>query len=163
MAVERCAIYRLCSTISANVVRVMLIEVSLRNVLWRMARRGRVQHMSEKDPVKAILAPFLVHGLCKNEAEALQMLAKDYVQRQVRHYGERVAQFHAFYQTSVAQFAQQVTTLCQGVGQIPALSYLDRQEQIVRAEDDLEEWQAAEQYLARWQAVEADLPHAATT
>jgi hypothetical protein len=118
--------------------------------------------MSKRDPVKAILAPFLVHGLCKNEAEALQMLAKDYVQRQVRRYGERVEHFHAFYQTSVQQFAQQVTALCQGVGQISALSHLDRQEQIVRAEDDLEEWQAADQYLTRWRAVEADLLHAAT-
>ena len=60
------------------------------------------------------------------------------------------------------QFAQQVMALCQGIGQIPALSHLDRQEQIVRAEDDLEEWQAAEQYLTRWRAVEADLQHAAT-
>ena len=118
--------------------------------------------MSKRDPVKAILAPFLVHGLCKNEAEALQMLAKDYAQRQVRRYGERVEQFYAFYQTSVEQFAQQVMALCQGIGQIPALSHLDRQEQIVRAEDDLEEWQAAEQYLTRWRAVEADLQHAAT-
>jgi len=118
--------------------------------------------MSERDPIKAILAPLLVHGLCKNEAEALQMLTKDYVQRQVRRYGERVEHFHAFYQTSLEQFAQQVIGLCQGVGEIPALSHLDRQEQIVQAEDDLEEWQAAAQYLARWRAVEADLQHATT-
>ncbi len=113
--------------------------------------------MSEMDPVKKILAPFLIHGICKNEAEALRMLAKDYVQRQVGRYDERVQQFRAFYQTSVEQFAQQVAVLCQGSAQIPALGHLDRQEQIVRAEDDLEEWQAVEQFLARWQAVAADL------
>jgi hypothetical protein len=112
--------------------------------------------MNERDPVKAILAPFLVHGLCKNETEALRMLAKDYVQRQVGRYGERVAQFHELYQTSVEQFTQQVAALCQGGEEIPALRHLDRQEQIVRAEDDLEEWQAAEQYLACWSAIDLE-------
>ncbi len=116
--------------------------------------------MSEVDPVRKIIAPFLIHGICKDEAEALNMLAKDYVQRQVRRYDERVDHFRSFYQTSVEQFAKQVTALCQGVEQIPALSHLDRREQIVRAEDDLEEWQAAEQYLARWRSVEADLQNA---
>ena len=116
--------------------------------------------MSEVDPVKKILAPFLIHGICKDEAEALRMLAKDYVQRQVSRYRERVEQFHSVYQTSVEQFAKQVAALCQGLEQIPALGHLDRQEQIVRAEDDLEEWQAAEQFLARWRAVEADLQNA---
>ena len=116
--------------------------------------------MSEADLVKKILTPFLIHGICKDEAEALRMLAKDYVQRQVNRYRERVEHFRSFYQTSVEQFAQQVTALCQGVEEIPALGHLDRREQIVRAEDDLEEWQAAEQFLARWQAVEADLQDA---
>jgi hypothetical protein len=41
------------------------------------------------------------------------------------------------------------------------LSELGKAQQIVRAEDDLEEWEAAEQYLARWQAVQADLHDAA--
>jgi hypothetical protein len=118
--------------------------------------------MSTADLVKQILTPFLVHGLCKDEAEALQMLAKDYVHRQVRRYEERVEHFHALYQTSVEQFATQVAALCQTGERIRALSHLDRPEQIVRAEDDLEEWQAAAQYLARWRAVEAELPHAST-
>ena len=39
--------------------------------------------MSDVDAVKKIIAPFLTHGICKDEAEALKMLAKDYVQRQV--------------------------------------------------------------------------------
>lgn len=113
--------------------------------------------MNEADPIKKILGPFLVHGICKDEAEALRMLARDYVQRQVSRYREREEYFRSFYQTSVEQFAQQVAALCQGFEQIPTLGHLDRREQILRAEDDLEEWQAAEQFLARWQAVEADL------
>ena len=52
--------------------------------------------------------------------------------------------------------------MCQGVEQIPALRALERHEQIMQAEDDLEEWQAAEQFLTRWQAVEEDLQHAST-
>ncbi len=116
--------------------------------------------MSKADPIKKIIAPFVAHGICKDEAEALKMLAQDYVQRQIRRYEERVDHSRSFYQTSVEQFAKQVTALCQGVEQIPALSHLDRREQIVRAEDDLEEWQAAEQYLARWRSVEADLQNA---
>lgn len=117
--------------------------------------------MNAIGPISKIIVPFIVHGICKDEAEALQMLAKDYAQRQVSRYAERVEHFRVFYQTSVERFAQQVAALCQGVEQIPALSHLDRHEQIVRAEDDLEEWQAAEQFLARWQAVEADLRNAA--
>jgi hypothetical protein len=53
-----------------------------------------------------------------------------------------------------------VAELCQGGDLIPALSRLDRPEQIMQAEDDLEEWQAAEQFLMRWRAVEADLQDA---
>ncbi len=118
--------------------------------------------MSKADTLKRIIAPFLVHGICKDESEALQMLARDYVQRQVKRYDERVSHFRAFYQISVECFAKQVLALCQGSEAIRALRHLDRQEQIVRAEDELEEWQAAEQYLIRWQAVEADLQHAST-
>lgn len=118
--------------------------------------------MQQEDPVKKIIAPFVIHGICKDEAEALRMLATDYVQRQVRRYAERVEHFRSLYQTSVEQFAQQVAALCEGAMQIPALDHLDRHEQIMQAEDDLEEWQAAEQFLTRWQAVEADLQHAAT-
>lgn len=118
--------------------------------------------MSEPDPIKKILAPFLSHGICTNEAEVLQMLAQDYVQRQIQRYSERTEQFHARYQIAVDQFATQVAALCQGVEQIPALRALERHEQIMQAEDDLEEWQAAEQFLARWQAVEEDLQHAST-
>jgi hypothetical protein len=117
--------------------------------------------MSTVDPVKRIIAPFLLHETCKSEAEALQMLAKDYIQRQVKRYTARTEHFRSLYQTSVEQFARQVAALCGGTGQIPALKHLDRHEQITQAEDDLEEWQAAEQLLSRWQAVEADLQDAA--
>lgn len=117
--------------------------------------------MNNEDPLKKIIAPFLIHGICKDEAEALQMLAQDYVQRQVKRYAERVEHFRTCYQTSVEQFVQQVAALCEGVVQIPALMHLDKHGQIMQAEDDLEEWQAAEQFLARWQAVKADLQHAA--
>lgn len=118
--------------------------------------------MSEIEPIKRILAPFLLHGICKDEVSALQMLARDYVQRQVRRYAERVEHFRALYQTSVEEFARQVTALCQGVEPIPVLGHLERHEQIMQAEDDLEEWEAAEQFLARWEAVEADLSNAST-
>ena len=121
-----------------------------------------MQGLSNLDSINKIIAPFLVHGLCRDEAEVLQMLAKDYVQRQVKLYTERVESFRAFYQIPVAQFAQQVAALCRDGESIPALSYLDVPEQIMQAEDDLEEWQAAEQYLAHWRAVEVDLPHAST-
>jgi hypothetical protein len=118
--------------------------------------------MSEAKAIKKILAPFLLHGICKDEAEALKMLAQDYVQRQVKRYHERAEHFRAFYQTSVEQFAKQVAALCQGVEPIPALGHLERHQQIMQAEDDLEEWQAGEQFLARWRAVEADLQNAST-
>jgi hypothetical protein len=114
------------------------------------------------DAVKKIIDPFLTHGICKNEAEALKMLAKDYVERQVSKYQERVENFRSFYRTSVEEFAKQVAALCQGIDTIPALGHLNQQQQILQAEDDLEEWQAAEQFLARWQAVEAELPNAPT-
>ena len=116
--------------------------------------------MSEADTIKSIVAPFVIHGIYKDEAEALRMLARDYVRRQVRRYHERVEHFRSFYQTAVEHFSQQVAALCQGSGRIPALGHLDRREQILRAEDDLEEWEAAEEFLARWQAVEADLQDA---
>ena len=113
--------------------------------------------MSEVDTIKRIVAPFVIHGIWKDEAEALLMLARDYVQKRVRRYHHRTEHFRSCYQTSVAQFAQQVAALCQGSERIAALSHLDRREQILRAEDDLEEWEVAEEFLARWQAVEADL------
>jgi hypothetical protein len=118
--------------------------------------------MSEADPINKIIAPFLVHGLCRDEAEVLQMLAQDSVQRQIKRYAERVEYFRAFYQTTVALFARQVVALCRDSELIPALGHLDIPEQLMQAEDDPEEWQAAEQYLGHWQAVEADLPHAST-
>ena len=118
--------------------------------------------MSGPEAVKKIVAPFLTHGICKDEDEALKMLADDYVKRQVGRYQERAVHFRSFYQTSVEEFAKQVAALCQGSGRVPALANLDRQQQIVRAEDDLEEWQAAEQFLTRWQAVETDLQNAST-
>jgi hypothetical protein len=114
------------------------------------------------DAVKRIIDPFLTHGICKDEAEALKMLAKDYVERQVGKYQERVEHFRSFYQISVEAFAKQVAAHCQGIETIPALGHLNKQQQILQAEDDLEEWQAAEQFLARWQAVEAELPNAPT-
>jgi isocitrate lyase len=114
------------------------------------------------DAVKKIIDPFLTHGICKNEAEAMKMLAKDYVERQVSKYQERVEHFRAFYQTSAEKFATQVAALCQGFETITALGHLNQQQQILQAEDDLEEWQAAELFLARWQGVEAELPNAPT-
>ena len=123
--------------------------------------RGTVSDMSA-DAVKRIIDPFLTHGICKDEAEALRMLAKDYVQRQVSKYQERVEHFRSFYQTSPEKFAKQVAAVCQGIETIPALGHLNKQQQIMQAEDDLEEWQAAEQFLVRWQAVEADLRNAPT-
>ena len=114
------------------------------------------------DMVKKIIDPFLTHGICKDEAEALKMLAKDYVQRQVGRYWERVEHFRSFYQISVEEFAKQVAAVCQGFAAIPALGHLSKQQQVLQAEDDLEEWQAAEQFLARWQAVEAELRNAST-
>ena len=117
--------------------------------------------MSERDAVNKIITPFLVHGICKTEAEALGMLARDYAERQVHRYADRVTHFRAVYQTSVQQFADQVRALCGGTGQIPALAHLAKPAQIVQAEDDLEEWEAAERFLARWQAVETDLHNAA--
>ncbi len=92
----------------------------------------------------------------------MKMLAEDYVQRQVSKYQERVEHFRSFYQTSVEKFVKQVAVLCQGIETIPALGHLNQQQQILQAEDDLEEWQAAEQFLARWRAVEAELPNAPT-
>ena len=116
--------------------------------------------MSGLEAVKKIVAPFLTHGICKDEDEALKMLADDYVKRQVGRYQERAEHFRSFYRTSVEQFAEQVAALCEGSGGISSLANLDKQQQIVRAEDDLEEWQAAEQFLVRWQAVETDLQNA---
>jgi len=51
--------------------------------------------MSGLEAVKKIVAPFLAHGICKDEAEALKMLAEDYVQRQVRRYEERAEHFRS--------------------------------------------------------------------
>ncbi|MCI0439209.1 MAG: hypothetical protein L0177_08780 [Chloroflexi bacterium] len=116
--------------------------------------------MSEADPIKRIIAPFVAHGICESEAEALKMLAKDYVQRQLVRYRQRVEHFRSFYQTSVEEFSRQVAGLSSGSGHISALNYLEQREQILRAEDDLEEWEAAEQFLAHWQAVQADLQNA---
>jgi hypothetical protein len=109
-----------------------------------------------------VKAPFLVPGLCRNEAEVLQILAQDYVQRQIKRYAERVEYFRAFYQTTMEQFALQVVALCRDNELIPALGHLNVPEQIMQVEDDLEEWQGAEQYLSHWRAVEAALPHAST-
>ena len=117
--------------------------------------------VSEQEAVDKIITPFLVHGICKTEAEALGMLARDYVHRQVNRYAERVRHFRSLYQASVEQFADQVRALCSGRGNIAMLAYLDTAAQIVQAEDDLEEWEAAERFLARWQAVETDLHNAA--
>ncbi|HEY6072622.1 MAG TPA: hypothetical protein VIV15_04315 [Anaerolineales bacterium] len=53
--------------------------------------------MSKADPINKIIAPFLVHGLCRDEAAVLQMLAQDYAQRQIKRYAERVEPFRALY------------------------------------------------------------------
>lgn len=117
--------------------------------------------MTERDAVSNIITPFLVHGICKTEDEALGMLARDYARRQVNHYAERIARFRSVYQMSVQQFADQIRALCSGGGSIPALAHLDTAAQIIQAEDDLEEWEAAERFLARWKALEVDLRNAA--
>jgi hypothetical protein len=116
--------------------------------------------MVERDPIKRIVTPFVIHGICQSEAEALKMLAKDYVERQLMRYRQRVEHFRSFYQTSVEEFSKQVAGLAGGTGSIDALSHLEEHEQTLRAEDDLEEWEAAEQFLAHWQAVEADIQNA---
>jgi hypothetical protein len=53
--------------------------------------------MNEVEAVKKIIAPFLTHGICKDEAEALKILAKDYVKRQVNRYQERLEYFRSYY------------------------------------------------------------------
>ncbi len=117
--------------------------------------------MNETDPVKKILTPFLTHGICRSEAEALHLLAHGYVQHQVKRYADRAEHFRSLYQISVDQFARQVAALCEGTEEISVLKDLDRHTRIMQAEDDLEEWQAAEEFLDRWRAVEADLQHVA--
>ena len=80
--------------------------------------------MSERDPIQKIIAPFLIGGICQDEAEALQMLAMDDVQRQVRRDAERVEHFRAFDQTSMEEFAQHVTARYQGLGRIRGRLFL---------------------------------------
>jgi hypothetical protein len=87
--------------------------------------------MTEFEVIKKIVAPFLVHGVCGSEAEAVRQHAQDFAQRQVRKYADRIEHFRSYYQTSVAQFAQQVAALCEGHGQIAALHHLEKQ----RADD----------------------------
>ena len=48
----------------------------------------------------------------------------DDLQQQVRRDAEPVEPFGAFYQTSMEELAQQVTTPCQGLGRIPADYFL---------------------------------------
>ena len=134
---------------------------SSQNELLAAKGRAILSAMSEGEMVKKILTPFLTHGICKDEAEALRMLATDYVQRQIKRYDERATHFRSFYAASAEQFADQVKALCQSRSPIPVLRHLDRPEQVMQAEDDLEEWQAAEQFLGRWEAVQSDLRHAA--
>ena len=88
------------------------------------------------------------------------MLAGDYARRKVRRYARRAEHFRSFYQTTVEQFSKQVTNLAQGSGQLSLLADLEWPERLLRAEDDLEEWEAAEDFLARWRAVEVDLQDA---
>ena len=52
------------------------------------------------------------------------MLAMDDVQQQVRRDAEGIEPFGAFYQTSMEEFAQQVTAICQGLGRILAVDHL---------------------------------------
>ncbi len=117
--------------------------------------------MTGRDALGKIIAPFLTHGIYKDEAEVLEALARDYVRRHIDRYAARAAQFRSLYGTAVDRFGERVRALCAGTGDIAALADLPRPEQIVRAEDDLEEWEAAERFLARWQGVQKDLEHAA--
>ena len=91
------------------------------------------------------------------------MLAKDYVQRAGQSISGASGAFSIFLPDVRGRVCKaEVTALCQGFGTIPALGHLSKQQQVLQAEDDLEEWQAAEQFLARWQAVEAELRNAST-
>jgi len=119
--------------------------------------------MEIQEAIKRITTPFITHGIYQSEEEALQRIAEDYIRRQIEHYRERVERLKSTYQMELDEFAAAVQALCAGSGQLPALQHLGRAQQIMRAEDDLEEWQAAEDQLKRWQAIETELRHATTT
>jgi hypothetical protein len=119
--------------------------------------------MKIPEAIQKITAPFITHGICQSDEEVLLRVAEDYVGRQIEHYRERVERLKGTYQMELDEFAATVQALCAGSGQVPALQHLTHAQQIMRAEDDLEEWQAAEDHLKRWQAIEAELRHAATT
>ena len=119
--------------------------------------------MKISEAIKKITTPFITHGIYRSDEEVLQRMAEDYVERQIEHYRERVERLKSTYHMELDKFAAAVQALCAGRGQIPALQHLTRAQQIMRAEDDLEEWQAAEDHLKRWQTIEAELRHAATT
>ena len=119
--------------------------------------------MEIPEAIKKITTPFITHGIYQSDEEALQRIAEDYIGRQIEHYRERVERLKSTYQMNLDEFAVAVRTLCAGHGQIPALQHLSRAQQIMRVEDDLEEWQAAEDQLKRWQTIEAELRDAPTT
>ncbi|MCS6803534.1 MAG: hypothetical protein RMM98_16920 [Acidobacteriota bacterium] len=117
--------------------------------------------MKSLDVIRKITAPFITHGIYRSDEEVLQCLAEDYVERQVEHYRERIERLRNTYQMDLGAFTVAVQALYAGSGQILALQHLPRAQQLMRAEDDLEEWQAAEEHLKRWQAIQAELRHAA--
>lgn len=116
--------------------------------------------MKPLDTIRKITAPFIRHGIYQSDEEVLHRLAEDYVGRQIEHYRERVERLKNTYQMDLDAFAAAVQALCAGSGEIAALRHLPRAQQLMRAEDDLEEWQAAEDHLKRWQAIQAELHHA---
>jgi hypothetical protein len=119
--------------------------------------------MEIPDALKKITTPFITHGIYRSDEEVLQRLAEDYVRRQIEHYRERIERLKSTYQMELSEFAAAVQALSAGSGPIPALEHLSRAQQLMRAEDDLEEWQAAADHLRWWQTIEAELCHAPTT
>lgn len=118
--------------------------------------------MEIPDALKRITTPFITHGIYRSEEEVLQRLADEYVERKIEHYREQVERLKSTYQMDLHEFATTVQALCAGGGQLPALEHLSRAQQIMRAEDELEAWEAAEDQLTRWQAIQAELHHAPT-
>jgi hypothetical protein len=110
--------------------------------------------------VKKITAPFVTHGIFNSDEEVLHHLARDYVLRQVGRYRKRIKQLKATYRVSLDEFEEQVHALCAEGKQIPALAELELHQQVMQAEDDLEEWQAAEHLLSRWLSIQAELDNA---
>jgi hypothetical protein len=119
--------------------------------------------MKISETIKKITTPFVTHGICRSDEEVLQRMAEDYAGRQIERYRERIERLKSTYQMDLDAFAVAVQALCDGSGEILALQDLPHTQQIMQAEDDLEEWQAAEDQLKHWQTIAAELRHVTTT